>query len=105
MCLRRSLSMVWELGNREDSIESIEALAGVAGATGEAARGAMLLGAAEALREKIQSPVAPVARCEYERDLARIRDQLDSRSFAAAWAKGRAMTLEQAIELALQVTN
>ena len=45
MCLRRSLSMVWKLGNREDSIESIEALAGVAGATGDAAHGAMLLGA------------------------------------------------------------
>jgi predicted ATPase/transcriptional regulator with XRE-family HTH domain len=102
MCLRRSLSMVRELGNREDSIDAIEGLAGVAGATGEAARGALLLGAAEALREKIQSPVAPVARCEYERDLARIWDQLDSRSFAAAWAKGRALTLEQAIELAQQ---
>lgn len=105
MCLRQGLRMVWELGNREDSIEAIEALAGVAGAIGEALRGAMLLGAAEALREKIQSPVAPVSRCEYERDLARIRDQLNSRSFAAAWAKGRAMTLEQAVELASQVTN
>jgi tetratricopeptide (TPR) repeat protein len=102
MCLRRSLSMVRELGNREDSIDAIEALAGVAGATGEAARGALLLGAAEALREKIQSPVAPVAQREYERDLTRIRNQLDFRSFAAAWVRGRAMTLEQAIELALQ---
>jgi predicted ATPase/transcriptional regulator with XRE-family HTH domain len=101
MCLRRSLSMVWELGNREDSIESIEGLAGVAGATGEAVRGAMLLGATEALREKIQSPVAPVAHREYERDFTRIRDQLEPKLLAAAWAKGRAMTLEQAIELAL----
>jgi predicted ATPase/transcriptional regulator with XRE-family HTH domain len=101
MCLRRSLSMVRELGNREDSIESIEGLAGVAGATGDAGRGAMLLGAAEALREKIQSPVALVARCEYERDVARIQDQLDPGLFAATWSKGRAMTLEQAIELAL----
>jgi hypothetical protein len=73
----------------------------VAGATGDAGRGAMLLGAAEALREKIQSPVALVARCEYERDVARIQDQLDPGLFAATWSKGRAMTLEQAIELAL----
>lgn len=101
MCLRQSLRMVWNLGNREDSIEAIEALAGVAGATGEAIRGAMLLGAAEALREKIQSPVALVARREYDRDLIHTKDQLSPGLFAAAWAKGRVMTLEEAVELAL----
>jgi hypothetical protein len=37
--LRQSLTMAWELGNREDSIESIEALAGVAGATGDVCAG------------------------------------------------------------------
>ncbi len=101
MCLRRSLKMVWELGNREDSIETIEALAGVAGATGEAVRGAMLFGATEALREKIQSPVAPVAHQEYDRDVTRIRTQLHPAEFSAAWTVGRAWSLSQAVDRSL----
>lgn len=105
LCLRQSLKMVWELGNREDSIDAIEALAGVAGATRDALRGALLLGAVEAQREMIQSPVAPVARREYDRDVARIRSQLTHSTFAEAWASGRRLSLEQAVERALELTG
>lgn len=105
LCLRQSLKMVWELGNREDSIESIEALAGVAGATGDAMRGALLLGAAEIQREIIQSPVAPVSRGEYDRDVARIRAQLSPTELSAAWASGRKLSLDQAVERALESTT
>ena len=34
-------------------------------------------------------------------ELARVRAQLDEAAFAAAWAEGQAMTIEQAIEYAL----
>jgi hypothetical protein len=70
---------------------------------GEAVRGATLLGATEALREKIQSPVAPVARQEYDRDVARIRAQLHLPEFTVAWANGRSLSLDQAIESALRI--
>jgi hypothetical protein len=59
------------------------------------------LGAAEALRETIGLPLAPVDRAAYERNVAAVRAQFDAASFAAAWAEGRAMTLEQAIAYAL----
>jgi DNA-binding NarL/FixJ family response regulator len=42
-------------------------------------------------------PVPPVERAPYERDMAAVRAQLDEASFAAAWAAGQAMTLEEAI--------
>ena len=35
------------------------------------------------------------------RDVAMVRAQLDETAFAAAWAAGRALTLEQAVTLAL----
>ncbi|HJZ45519.1 MAG TPA: hypothetical protein VKE41_00065 [Roseiflexaceae bacterium] len=48
----------------------------------------------------LQSPVDQV--CD-DRDIATTRAQLDDATFAAAWAEGRAMTLEQAIAYALEV--
>ena len=37
------------------------------------------------------------------RSVAAVRKQLDETAFAAAWAKGRAMSLEQAVSYALEV--
>ncbi len=65
-------------------------------------RAARLWGAAEALREVIGSPRPPNEREEYERGLATVREALGEEVFSAAWAEGRAMSLEQAIEYALQ---
>jgi hypothetical protein len=39
----------------------------------------------------------------YAADLARVRDQLDARTFAAAWDEGNAMSDEQAIDYGLQL--
>jgi hypothetical protein len=46
--------------------------------------------------------VPPVARHDYDRDVAVARAQLGETAFAAAWAEGRAMTLEQAVAYALE---
>ena len=43
----------------------------------------------------------PIDRADYDRDVAAIRAQLDETTFAAAWAAGRALSLEQAIAEAL----
>jgi hypothetical protein len=44
----------------------------------------------------------PANRIEYDRSLAALRAQLDDDALAAAWAEGRAMTMEQAIEEVLE---
>jgi len=66
-------------------------------------RAARLLGATEAVREAIQIGLSAAYpdRIEYDRYVAAVRAQLDEAVFAAAWAEGRALTLEQAIEYAL----
>jgi hypothetical protein len=42
-----------------------------------------------------------VDQIQHDRNVAAVRAQLDEATFAAAWAEGRAMTLEQTIVYAL----
>jgi predicted ATPase/class 3 adenylate cyclase/DNA-binding CsgD family transcriptional regulator len=76
---------------------SLEELASVVVAQGEPTWAAQLWGAAEALRESLGTPMPPVMRADYERSVAAARAQLGEQAFAAAWAEGRKMTLEQAL--------
>jgi hypothetical protein len=75
----------------------LEGFAHVAGAEGDAERAARLFGAAEALREALGAPLPPVERAHYDRSVAATRAALGEEAFAAAWAEGRALSLEQAI--------
>jgi tetratricopeptide (TPR) repeat protein len=63
---------------------------------------ARLWGAAESLREENGDPMLPVNRPDFEQCVAEARAALGEKTFAAAWAEGRAMTWKQAIEYALE---
>ncbi len=54
------------------------------------------------MHTSIGAPLPPVDRRRYDVAIADIRAQLDEPTFAAAWAEGQAMTLEQAIAYALE---
>lgn len=60
---------------------------------------AHLWGAAEILREAIGAPIPPFERQFYEQAMADARAQLGEEVFAAAWARGRTMTPEQALAM------
>src|SRR5262249_45460493 len=62
-----------------------------------------LLGAAETLREWCGVTLPVPMRVAVERDLAVLREHLAEPAFAGAWAEGRAMAYEQAMEYALAV--
>jgi hypothetical protein len=66
------------------------------------ARAARLLGAAAEMRAVTGHPPIVGSQAIHERNAAAIRAQLGEDGFAAAWAEGRAMTLEQAIAYALE---
>jgi hypothetical protein len=73
---------------------------------GQPERAARLFGAAAALREKLGIPVLPVFVPEYEDEISSLRTALGEAAFAAEWAAGCALILEQAVALALeQVTE
>ena len=99
--LEESLIVLRELGEKQFITRSLEYLAAVASMQGDLERAARLFGAGEALREAAGASVLPFYHADYERGVAAARAGLDERSFAAAWERGRAMTLEEAIEYAL----
>ena len=68
---------------------------------GELLEQTRLLGAAEALREAMGSPLPPCDRPDRERSIASLRARLDEDAFSAAWAEGRGMTWEEAVAYAL----
>src|SRR5215212_8082770 len=75
--------------------------ASLAGSQGKATRSARIWGAAEALREAIGTILSPFERHLYGPYLSAARAQLDEAAWEAAWAGGRTMTMEEAIEYAL----
>ena len=72
-------------------------MASVVAAQGEDAWAVRLWGAAEFLRESCGIPLMPVERADYEPAVAAVRTHLGTKAFAAAWAEGRSMTLEQVL--------
>ena len=98
---RENLTLWWEVGNRNISYD-LEGLATLASAQGQPERAARLFGAAESHREAMGTPLPPVDRAEYECSVVAVRAQLDEEAFQGAWAQGRTMTVEQALEYALK---
>ncbi len=96
--LRESLTMFRRLGDRGGMTTCLEGLAEVAAAEGKHERAARLFGAAAALRETTGSPGTASDPAEYEHAVASARAALSDAAFAEAWAEGRAMSPEAALE-------
>jgi tetratricopeptide (TPR) repeat protein len=88
--------------SRRGIAECLAGLAAIALACEDETRAARLWGAAEALRDAAGVAMWAADRIEYERQVAALRAGMDERALAAAWATGRALTLEQAIAEALE---
>jgi predicted ATPase/class 3 adenylate cyclase len=97
-----SLARYRELGHQEGISVCLAGSAGAMGSIGQGERAARLFGAAEGLRARIGASGHSFERAVYADSVASVRAQLDQETFAVAWAEGRAMTLEQAIALALE---
>jgi hypothetical protein len=80
-------------------------VAATAGELGDPATGCRLLGAAEALREVIGTPVAPSDRSAYDDATSRVRSQLGEEAANRAWAAGRAMPLDRAVTAAIALAH
>ncbi len=102
---RQSLTLFWDERAKSGIALCLAALAAVSGAGGQALRAARLFGAAEAALEAAGSPLNPADLAERERDIAACRAQLDDSTWAAAWAEGHWMTLEQANTYALEADS
>jgi tetratricopeptide (TPR) repeat protein len=101
--LKESLALSRDLGDKRDMAAGMEELASVACAQEQTERAARLFGAGQALREALGAPLPPADQAPYDRGVAVARARLGENAFAAAWAQGRAMALEQAVAYALEV--
>jgi len=99
----RETILEWQrLGHRAAVANQLECFAFIAKAHEQPERALLLLGAAEALRELIHIDMSDMERVEYEREVIDLKTNMDEKLFAALWAEGKSMTMEQAIELAMK---
>jgi predicted ATPase/Tfp pilus assembly protein PilF len=98
---QKSLQLSQDLGARGLQAELLERLTWVAVALGHIGRAASLGGAAESLRESLDIQLVPELQADHAWAVQAIHAVLGEPTFAAAWAKGRALPIEEAITLAL----
>jgi non-specific serine/threonine protein kinase len=107
--LKRGLLLVREFGTATGTVTGIIAAAVVALAMSDqppaATWAAHLVGAAAALSPATGYVPRPVERADLERVEAAARAALGAEAFAAAREAGKALTFDQALEQALQVTT
>jgi hypothetical protein len=97
------LTIFHDRGDRDGIAGCLVGLAGLAAAGGDHQRAARVYATAEALRLAIKAAALPIDRTRHERRIATLRHNLGDEAFAAAWAAGRAMALEEAIAGALAI--
>ena len=99
---RESLLLFRELGQRGAVPPVLAGLAQVARQEQDLARSARLLAASSAVREALRAPLPPNDRDAFDSQVEDIRVSLGDDAFAAAWADGCAMTLDQAVTYAVE---
>jgi non-specific serine/threonine protein kinase len=99
--LKQSLTLCKEIRNRWIPVVCLHGLASLAGVARQYERAARLFGAANELQEGLGFRPKPQDQERYDHYTVTTRAELGEAAFAAAWAEGRAMMLEQAIDYAL----
>jgi predicted ATPase/class 3 adenylate cyclase len=96
------LTIFWNQGNERYIAEGLEQLASVAITSQQPERAVRLFGAAEALRQSSGEALFPYQLEDYERNLGILRSHLTKETFTTCWDKGRAMSIKQAVDYALE---
>jgi predicted ATPase/class 3 adenylate cyclase len=100
--LREGLTLFYELRDKEGATRCLEELARVAAQEGKPDVAATLLAASEAIYEETGLVIDPTIRRRRERTVAMVGASLPQSPRTEAWARGRAMTLDDAVAYALK---
>ncbi len=98
---KESLTLSRNLLKKFLAADCLVGLHRVAYARGAYERATRLFSASHAVGESLGRQLSPPAQANKDRRIASMRAAIGDVAFEAAWAEGRAMTLEQAIEYAL----
>jgi DNA-binding CsgD family transcriptional regulator/tetratricopeptide (TPR) repeat protein len=99
------LSFYQKLNSQAEIPYSLEGLALVAAAQGEFQRAASLWGAASAMRDALHAPLPPSYETDDRPWVEEARLALGKRAFAAHWAQGRLLTVDEALALADEMAS
>jgi RNA polymerase sigma factor (sigma-70 family) len=99
--LLECLVLVQELKEKRAGEFALERSAALLQALGQARQATRLCAAAEAMSERMGSPLTPRERKERDALVASVRQSLGER-FETAWNEGRALDFESAVEMALR---
>ena len=100
---KESLAINRELGRKQGMAECWAGLAGVAAARQLPVPAAQLFGATDALLNELKATMDPTDCFEFDHNMTVARQQMSEAEFDRARSSGRAMTPEQANELALTI--
>lgn len=100
--MQEGLRLVNEMGEKPFFVYGMIMLANIL-AVQEPTRAVRLFGAAMKLSELFGAPLPPLAQTMVDQIVDTASAQIDSATFSASREEGLAMTLEQAIALALEV--
>lgn len=95
LAVRRGLRISWGIAT------SLEGLGWVAAEEGRPDRAARLLGASEALFERLGGALPPQWHDDHDRAVAAVREQLGEQALQSGLAAGRAILVVDAIEMAI----
>jgi predicted ATPase/DNA-binding CsgD family transcriptional regulator len=103
--LRESLLVRQETGNRSEIVYSLERIAALAAAETQPRCAIQLAAAATSIRDAIGDQPTPMRQAMVDEWLVPLQQAVAQNAFQLAWQAGRAMSLEQALELALAATQ
>ena len=83
----------------------LEGLANALARSSQAQKAILLLGAGEALRERIRLARMQFETAKYDALLSMLRDEVNESTFEKAWKEGSKLTTEEAIDLAMKETT
>jgi tetratricopeptide (TPR) repeat protein len=98
---RETIKVFQDHGNLPAVAHQLECFAMIAIVEEDAQRAAILFGAADAVRERTGHRRTDEEEAEETQFMSRLRSMLPEAELHALWADGKAMPMEQAIELAL----
>jgi predicted ATPase/class 3 adenylate cyclase len=102
---RRTIPIWLEFDHFAAVAHELECIAYINIASAKNQRAARLFGAAEALREMTGSSLTPFERPEYDLAVKQLHAQMEASELKAEWNKGRSLTMEEAIQYALEESS
>lgn len=102
--LQESLKLNQDVADPRGVVACLAGFAAVAVGRGQFPRAAQVMGAVETQLAGLGIPLLYMDKLEYERNLAIVQAKLDEQAFKNFWIKGTHMSLEQAMDFALERT-